>query len=139
VNATSPPVVAFNCNAVANGTPGAYGAARAFNTDDTRWVAQRYYAILGFSVQTQVTTIGIKMFETGNLLLGAPMGSLNLDQRNFFVDLSYDRGKPLIPVLLGTNAGSAFMYINDAEASTSPKVDIHCLLLPANYTPPQAV
>lgn len=139
VNATSPPVVAFNCNAVASGTPGAYGAARAFNTDDTRWVAQRYYAILGFSVQTQVTTIGIKMFETGNLLLGAPMGSLNLDQRNFFVDLSYDRGKPLIPVMLGTNAGNAFMYINDAEASTSPKVDIHCLLMPANYTPPQAV
>jgi len=137
VNATNPPVVAFNCNAV-GGTPGVYGAARAFNTDDTRWVAQRYYAILGFSVKTQVTTIAIKMFETGNLLLGAPMGSLNLDQRNFFVDLSYDRQKPLIPVMLGTNAGNAFMYINDAESSTSPKVDIHCLLLPANYTPPQA-
>jgi len=136
VNATTPPVVSFNCNAVASGTVGQYGAARAFNTDDTRWVAQRYYAILGFSVKTQVTTVAMKAFETGNLLLGAPLGALNLDQRNFFVDLSYDRNKPLIPVVLGTNASNAFLYVSDAEASTSPKIDIHCLLLPANYTPP---
>ncbi len=136
VNASNPPVVSFVCNAVASGTVGQYGAARAFNTDDTRWVAQRYYAILGFSVKTQVTTVAIKTFETGNLFLGAPMGSLNLDQRDFFVQLSYSRNKPLIPVMLGTNAGNAFMYISDAEASTSPKVDIHCLLLPASYRPP---
>ena len=136
VNSTSPPVVAFNCNAVASGTPGQYGAARAFNTDDTRWVSNRYYAILGFSVKTQVTTIAMKTFEGGNILTGAPMGSLNLDQRNFFVDLSYDRQKPLIPIVLGSNSSGSFLYVNDAEASTSPKIDIHCLLLPANYTPP---
>lgn len=138
LNASNPPVVSFNCNAVASATVGQYGAARALNSDDSRWVAQRYYGILGFSVQTQVSTVAIKLFETGNLLLGAPMGSLNLDQRNFFVDLSYDRNKPLIPVMLGTNAQNAYMYIVDAEASTSPKVDIHCLLLPATYTPPMA-
>lgn len=139
VNSTNPPVVSFNCNAVASGTVGTYGAARALNTDDTRWVAQRYYAILGFSVKTQVTTIAMKLFETGNLLLGAPMGALRLDQRDFFVELSADRGKPLIPIMLGTNAGNGFLYVSDGEANTSPKIDVHCLLLPANYTPPQAV
>ena len=138
VNASNPPVVSFVCNAVASGTVGQYGSARALNTDDTRWVAQRYYAILGFSVKTQVTTVALKLFETGNLLLGAPMGALHLDQRNYFVDLSYNRNKPLIPIMLGTNAGNGFMYISDAEASTSPKVDVHCLLLPPTYTPPAA-
>jgi len=138
VNATLPPVTSFVCNAVASGTVGQYGSARAFNTDDTRWVAQRWYAILGFSVKTQVTTVAMKAFETGSLLIGAPCGSLFLNQRTFFVDLSADRGKPLIPVINGANAGSAFLYVVDAEASTSPKIDIHCLLLPANYTPPIA-
>lgn len=138
VNASGPPVLAINCNAVASGTAGAYGTPRAFSTDDNRWVGQRWYAILGFSVQTQVTTLAVKMFETGNLNLGCPMGSLDLDQRNFFVKLSDDRKKPLIPIMNGTNAPNAFLTVVDAAASTSPKVDIHVLLLPANYTPPAA-
>lgn len=128
--------VSFNCNAVASGTVGSYGASRAFNTDDTRWVALRYYAILGFSVKTQVTTIAMKTFESGNNIIAAPMGSLNLNQRTFFKQLSADRGKPLIPILNGSNVGNAFLYCIDGEASTSPKIDIHCLLLPADYTPP---
>lgn len=136
INARPGPTVSFVCNAVASGTVGTYGTDRAFNTDDTRWVAGRYYAILGFSVKTQVTAVVMKAFETGSLRIGAPMGSLYLNQRNFFVDLSADRGKPLIPIINGANVGTAFLNIIDAEASTSPKVDIHCMMLPATYTAP---
>jgi hypothetical protein len=91
---------------------------------------------LGFSVKTQVTTIAMKTFESGNNIIAAPMGSLYLNQRMFFKDLSFERGKPLIPILSGSNVGNAFLYVIDAEASTSPKVDIHCYLLPQEYTPP---
>ena len=123
--------VGFNCNPVASGTAGAYGATRAINADDTRWVADTYYAILGFSVQTQVTTIALKGYDWGAQLLGCPAGSLFLNTRTWFKDLSIARGKPLIPVLNSNNVGNTTLQIVDAATSTSPKVDVYCYQLSA--------
>lgn len=135
VQALKASTVGFACNAVASGTPGLYGSARAINADDTRWAADTYYAILGFSVQTQVTTIALRGYDWGAQLLGAPMGSLDLDTRMYFVNLSQARGTPLIPILNSNNVGNTNMYIVDTEASTSPKVDIFCYQLSAKPGP----
>jgi hypothetical protein len=118
--------VGFECSPVASGTAGAYGTARAINADDTRWVADTYYAILGFSVQTQVTTIAMKGYDWGAQLLGCPAGALYLNTRTWFRDLSIARGKPLIPILNSNNTGNTTLQVADAATSTSPKVDIYC-------------
>jgi hypothetical protein len=115
----------YNCNPVASGTVGAYGTARAVNADDTRWAADTYYAVLGFSVQTQVTTIAMRGYDWGAQLLGCPAGALYLNTRTWFRDLSIARGKPLIPILNSNNVGNTFLYVADAAASTAPKVDIY--------------
>lgn len=127
--------VAYNCNAVASGTPGLYGSARLFNADDTRWAANTYYAILGFSVQTQVTTIAMVGYDWGSQKLGTSAGALDLDTRMAFVKLSIARKKPLIPILNSNNVGNTNLYVVDGEASTSPKIDILCYQLNSNFTP----
>jgi len=120
---------------VASGTIGAYGAARALNADDTRLSGARYYAICGATLQTQVTTIGIQAQAWGNNLIGFPAGVSNLDTTMWFVNLSRDLNQPLIPIINGFDAANVFVYCADAEASTSPKVDLVMYELSGNPLP----
>src|SRR5438105_2864443 len=109
---------------VASATPGAYGTARATNADDARWTGGKWYGILGFTVQTVVTTVSIKGPMWANLRMGAPGGAAFLATDNVFVSLSETLKRPLIPVFNGYDAGSVLMEVADGEASTSPKVDL---------------
>jgi hypothetical protein len=112
---------------VASATPGAYGATRAINADDTRWTGGKWYGVLGWTVQTQVTTVSIKGPMWANLRMGGPSGQPFLYTDNYFVQLSQWFNKPLIPVFNGYDSGSVLMEVADGEASTSPKVDLICV------------
>jgi hypothetical protein len=76
--------IGVRCAPVASGTAGLYGTARAVNADETRWTGGRWYALIGFTVQTVVTTVSIKGPMWGNFLFGCPAGSAWLDSANFF-------------------------------------------------------
>lgn len=119
--------IGFRCDAVANATPGLYGTARAINADDDRFHAKRFYAILGYSVQTQVTTIALKGPDWGGQLIGGPAGALWLNTRTLFLDWSIKYGKPLIPWFSAENKGSVFVQVADGEANTSPKIDFFAI------------
>ena len=121
-----------NVVAVASATPGAYGASRAINADDDRFHANTYYAILGFTVQTPVTTIAISGPAFGGFKIGAPAGVLNLDTTWYWVDQSMKYGKGMIPVFNSNDKGNMLVFIADGEASTSPKVDFHYYELTGN-------
>lgn len=112
---------------VASGTKGAYGTARAINADDTRWTAQKYYAILGFTVQIPVTTVSFRGYMWGNVRFGSPAGSPFLTTDNFFVELSRHFNEALIPVFNGSDVGNVLLEVADSAASTSPKVDVICI------------
>ncbi len=127
--------IGLRCAPVASGTPGLYGTARALNADDTRLTGGKYYAVLGFTLQTVCTTITIKGPSTGNNRVGLPGGALTLDTMYGFVELSKQFGKPLIPILNGYDAASYFLEAADGEASTSPKVDLFMYQLSANPLP----
>ena len=107
----------------ASGTPGAYGTSRAINADDTRFHANTYYAILGCTVQTQVTTIGLLGPAWGGQRIGLPVGSLFLNSNMWFVDQTLKRGKPYIPFFHSADVGNVLGVVADGEASTQPKVD----------------
>ncbi len=115
--------VGINHLPVASATPGAYGASRAFNADDDRLHANTWYAILGCSVQTQVTTIGLIGPDWGGQRIGLPVGALDLRSTTWFVDQTIKWGKPLIPCFNSNNKGNVLAVVADGEASTSPKVD----------------
>jgi hypothetical protein len=61
----------------------------------------------------------------GNFRFGCSAGAPFLNTANFFLDqqLKYP-GENLIPVFNGYDSGSVLLEVADAEASTSPKVDI---------------
>lgn len=125
----------LRCAPVASATPGAYGAARALNADDTRLSGARYYAICGWTVQTQVTTIALQSTAWGGNLVGGPAGALDLDNTMWFQTLSDQLNKPLIPIINGYDAANVFVYCADGEASTSPKVDFVMYELKQNPLP----
>lgn len=112
------------CNAVASGTPGLYGTGRALNADETRLIANTWYAILGVSVQTQVTTIAFSGPDWGGWKIGLPAGVQTLDSTSYFVDQTIKWKVPLIPCFNSNNAGNINVFVADGEASTSPKIDI---------------
>jgi len=135
VQALRETTIGLRCAPVASGTPGLYGTARALNADDTRLTGGKYYAVLGWSLQTVCTTLTLKGPSTGNNRVGLPGGVLTLDSMMGFVDLSKQFGKPLIPILNGYDAASYFLEAADGEASTSPKVDLFMYQLSSNPTP----
>jgi hypothetical protein len=120
---------------VASATKGAYGTARAINADDTRWTGGRWYAILGFTVQTVCTTVAFKGPMWGNFRFGVSAGSPFMDTDNYFVELAQQFNEPLIPVFNGFDVGSVLCEVADGTTgSLSPKVDIiavECLQNPA--------
>lgn len=120
-------------DAVANGTPGLYGATRAFNADDNRLSANTFYAILGFTVQTPVTTVCLTGKAWGNVRYAAPAGALDIGSDTYYVDQSIKRNRPLIPIINSNDAGNVLVEVADLEASTSPKIDF--LLYELNSMP----
>ena len=135
VQALRETTIGLRCAPVASGTPGLYGTARALNADDTRLTGGKYYAVLGWTLQTVCTTITLKGPSTGNNRVGLPGGALTLDTMMGFVQMSREFGKPLIPILNGYDAASYFLEAADGEASTSPKVDLFMYQLSSNPTP----
>ena len=131
VNALWETVIGLRCAPVA-GTAAVYGTERALNADDTRLTGGKYYAILGWTVQTVCTTIYIRSTTFGNNKLGLPSGALDLRSDMGFVELSQLLGRPLIPVIAGYDAGNVFLAAADGEASTSPKVDLLMVQLRSN-------
>jgi len=123
VQAVKTTVIGLNQIPVASATKGAYGASRALNADDSRLSADKYYAILGCSVQTQVTTISLQSTTWGGQRIGIPVGALDLDNNMWFVTESIASGKPLIPIINANDAGNVLVQVADSAASTSPKVD----------------
>jgi len=114
----------------AGATAGLYSAtARAFNADDDRLHANTWYAILGASVQTQVTTISMIGPDWGGQRIGLPMGSLNLASNTWFLDQSQKWNKGLIPCFNSNNKGNILVSVADSEASTQPKIDFNLVEL----------
>lgn len=110
-------------DAVASATEGAYGATRAFNTDDDRLHANTWYAILGWSTQIAVTTVALVGPDWGGQRIGGPAGVGEQDSNTWFLDQSIKWSKGLIPCFNSNNKGNVLVQVADGTASTSPKID----------------
>jgi hypothetical protein len=94
--------------------------------------ANRDYAVLGYVTDTAVTLVGLKSGETGNLRICGPGTTSTDDTSNFFVDWSNREGTPHIPVINSANKGSTFVTSADANASSTPKIQLILALLSSN-------
>lgn len=107
----------------ASGTAGGYGATRAFNADDDRLHANTWYAIMGWSVQTVVSTIALIGPSWGGQVIGGPAGGAFQFTNSWFQDQSIKWQKPLIPCFNSNDKGNVLVKVADLEASTQPKID----------------
>ena len=116
-------VVGIQVTAVASATVGAYGTQRAFNADDDRLHANTWYALLGYTVQTPVTTISMLGPDWGGQRIGGPGSVLESQTSTWFVDQALKWDKPIIPCFNSNNKGNILVQVADNVANTSPKID----------------
>lgn len=121
------------------GTAGVYGTGRALTADDNRFHADKWYALLGFTVQTPCTTIALSGPPLGGWKIGAPAGVQNINTPWYFVEQAKLRGKAAIPCFGQADAANMLVYVADGEASTAPKVDFHFYELTHRPTGPQTI
>jgi hypothetical protein len=94
---------------VTPGATGNYGTAVALNANDDRLVGDYDYALLGYTVDQPVLSIGIKGPDTGQYRIAMP-GSY--DQRRnagYFQDQDFRRPTPHIPILNALNKTTTFL------------------------------
>jgi hypothetical protein len=116
--------VGINSQAQASGTAGAYGTARALNADDDRLHGGTWYAILGWTVRTAVTSITLTGPDWGGQRIGGPAGVLTLDNSAWFMDQAYKYGNaPIVPCFNSANKAAINIQVADGEASTTPQID----------------
>jgi hypothetical protein len=122
--------VGINSAVVSSATRGAYGATRAFNADDDRLHANTWYALLGWTSRTPITTVSLLGPDWGGQRIGGPAGVINLDNAFWFVDqdikwrqLSRTSGMPMIPCFNSNNKAAINVQIADSAAQSTPQID----------------
>lgn len=114
---------------------GNYGGAAALNATFDVGEANRWYAILGYLVSTQIVSVGVKGPDTGNLRVGGPASNDRLVTRDFFVRMSQRTGRPFVPVINYANRAGTFIDAIDNGTATSVHVQLLAALLQPSFTP----
>ena len=110
---------------VASGaTIGQYATARALNADYDLMKGNTDYALLGYEVDTTGLSVGIKGPDTGNLRLGGPMTTEQIETRRWFCDLSEFFGLPMIPVISSANKAGTFVDTAQVVTGVAAKVTL---------------
>jgi hypothetical protein len=105
-------------------TAGDYGATRPINDVYDTIKANTDYAILGYVVSADVTAVAIQGPDTGNLRIGGPGHTQQLQTYNFFVQLSQQLAAPYIPVVNGNNKGSTLVQVVDNATTGNVSVNL---------------
>lgn len=97
--------------------------------------ANRWYAVMGYLLDKEVSAVGIKGVDTSNLFVGGP-GTLRAEvTRNYFADLSVRTGLPCIPLWNAANKSNTNVVTAGATASIASNVTLLLAQLNANYQP----
>jgi hypothetical protein len=99
-----------------------YSPTIALNANFDTLIRNRDYALLGYTCATTGGTVGIKGVDTGNLRLGGPLTNLAFVTNNWFVRLSEQYSKPLVPVFNSANVAAILVDVACQAASTVFKI-----------------
>src|SRR5438876_2328099 len=109
---------------VTPGATGNYGTAVALNANDDRLVADYDYALLGYTMNQPVTSIGIKGPDTGNFRVAMPGNFYERDTAGYFQDQDFRRPTPHIPIINALNKAVTFLDGLSAAGATATKVSL---------------
>src|SRR5215469_17279373 len=109
---------------VTPGTTGNYGTAVALNTNDDRLQADFDYALLGYVVDNDTTSIGIKGPDTGFYRIAMPGHWDSRITADWFIQQAAWRGTPHIPVVNANNKATTFLDGLSSNNAGATKVSL---------------
>jgi hypothetical protein len=117
-----------------SGTAGAINSTAITTTYDVSQ-ANRWYAVLGYVVDTAVGAVGITGADLSNLNVMGPGTLLTHFTRNYFADLSMKIGAPCIPVFNTANKGNTNIVAANEAASLAVNVTLNVAIMPQGWNP----
>jgi len=114
-----------NIVSITPGVAGGYSGALAINATEDLFIANTWYAILGFAASARVATIAVRGPDTGNLRASAPgePGKQDITVR-WFPLLTAWYGIPLIPVFNSANKASTFIDVVSNQTGGALSVNV---------------
>jgi hypothetical protein len=94
---------------VTPGATGNYGTAVALNANDDRLVGDYDYALVGYTTDQPVLSIGIKGPDTGNYRIAMPGFWDAQKSSGYFVDQDLLRSTPHVPIINALNKANTFL------------------------------
>ncbi len=117
-------------NTIATGATAAWGGAEAINAETDQFHANRYYALVGYCVDTEVAAIAWRGPDTANLRVGGP--GLDQDQHltnEWFSRLSRAYNKALVPVFQANNKAATLIdALQDENGADTTVISIYAEL-----------
>jgi hypothetical protein len=108
---------------------GDWSAGVALNSLVDEFKANRDYAILGYTVDTECLAVAVSGQDTGNLKIGGP-GPLFADEtRAFFIDQGRRSGTPHIPVFNSATRAATRVFVAKNTAAGTVVVTLMTALL----------
>jgi hypothetical protein len=127
-------MASWEVDAAASATIGAWGATAISALYDNS-LANRWYAVLGYAVDTPVLGVALNGADTSNFNIGGP-GLVNpYFTRDYFARLSMDLGKPCVPVFNTANKGNTTLQVVDVAASTAVNATLIIAVMPESWAP----
>lgn len=97
--------------------------------------ANRWYAVLGYTVDVACGVVGISGIDTSMLFVGGPGVVDPYKTRSYFADLSMRSGLPCIPLWNAANKANTNVVCIDYGADTDINVTLILAELNSSYTP----
>lgn len=102
------------------GTAGAYEGAVGMTSVQNLFKSEGLYALLGYTSEVQVQTVGVTGTDTSNRRIGGPGATPDvMDTREWFVKESNESGLPCIAVFRTQNLQSTVVDVVDPEGNGS--------------------
>lgn len=117
-------IVGLEIAVTSGGTAGQYGGTVAINNSFNILKANTAYALLGYTVDTEMANIGFFGPDTSNLRISMPGSTDAYLTANWFYLLSQGEQLPLIPVINSANAGNTNIDVIDTGTGTSLNVTL---------------
>ncbi|HEY1716218.1 MAG TPA: hypothetical protein VGG07_25195 [Solirubrobacteraceae bacterium] len=124
----------WEVNTTASATEGDQASTVITNLYDGS-TANRWYAVLGYTVDAALATVGISGIDTSASYIAGPGDTDRFKTRNYFADLSMRTGMPCIPLWNAANKSNTNVVTTDSAASTTANVTLVLAQLVASYNP----
>jgi len=119
---------------VTPGSAGNYGTAVALNANDDRLQADYDYALIGFTTDQPVLSIGIAGPDTGFYRIPCPGLFDSRWTADWFLRQAMDKGVPHVPVINANNKATTFLDGFDAANPGATKVTLYLAQFPSRFT-----